>query len=449
MKKVLFLVAFFGALCLGGYAQSYWSLTGNGGTNPNSNFIGTSDAQPLIFKTNNAERMRLLSNKPFLGIGVSNPQSTLHLHYQQDYESSLKLLQLTTYQTGNSANDGLCIFSDKNTNDILLKQQETSKLLIETPGGGIAIAPDGKVGFGTTAPEGEIHVIGKLIIDRPDNTLSGLLFKHSKTKGQLPPTSYYSPYWDIYADCDGLKFNTLDANGLNTTQRMIISGGGGIGIGVNIPTATLDVSGSFKAQSASITNTLTVNDLSALGTATVTGNTYLNGNVGIGNTTPQATLDVSGSFKAQSANITGTTTTNVLGAQNANITGTTTTNVLGAQNANITGNTYLSGNVGIGVINNSSTVKLDVVGTIRSHEVKVCLNQGCDYVFNDDYKLMNLKDLNNFIKDNKHLPDVAPAAEMETEGINLSEMNALLLRKIEELTLYILDLQKQINDLKK
>jgi len=68
---------------------------------------------------------------------------------------------------------------------------------------------------------------------------------------------------------------------------------------------------------------------------------------------------------------------------------------------------------------------------------------------------MSLNDLNHYIKTNKHLPNVAPAAKMEAEGINLSEMNTTLLLKVEELTLYILqqnrqltELQNQINELK-
>ena len=104
-----------------------------------------------------------------------------------------------------------------------------------------------------------------------------------------------------------------------------------------------------------------------------------------------------------------------------------------------------NGNVGIGTA--TPDYKLDVEGTIRARELKVDM-QGADFVFEDDYQLRNLEEVQEFITTNKHLPDVAPAKEMQENGVNQSEMNQLLLRKIEELTLYVIDLKKENEKMK-
>jgi len=71
-----------------------------------------------------------------------------------------------------------------------------------------------------------------------------------------------------------------------------------------------------------------------------------------------------------------------------------------------------------------------------------------DFVFNDNYKKKSIPELEKYIKENKKLPDIPSASEVENNGIELGKMNAILLQKIEELTLYIVDQQKQIDDLK-
>ena len=102
-----------------------------------------------------------------------------------------------------------------------------------------------------------------------------------------------------------------------------------------------------------------------------------------------------------------------------------------------------NGNVGIGTI--IPDAKLAVKGTIHAQEVKVDLSvPGPDYVFEESYNLPSLTDTENFIKQNKHLPEVPSACEMEENGINLSEMNMILLKKVEELTLYLLKQNKTI-----
>lgn len=101
--------------------------------------------------------------------------------------------------------------------------------------------------------------------------------------------------------------------------------------------------------------------------------------------------------------------------------------------------------IGIGTINPDS--KLTVAGNIHSREVKVTINAGADFVFANEYKLPSLEKVELFIKENKHLPEIAPAIEMEKNGIHLAEMNIKLLQKIEELTLYTIQQQKEIKEL--
>jgi hypothetical protein len=100
-----------------------------------------------------------------------------------------------------------------------------------------------------------------------------------------------------------------------------------------------------------------------------------------------------------------------------------------------------NGNIGIGTIN--PTEKLVVAGKILAMEVKVQNVPASDYVFEPDYNLLSLHEVESFIKENKHLPDIPSAAEFKENGVGLGEMDNMLLRKVEELMLYVIDLKKE------
>ena len=68
-------------------------------------------------------------------------------------------------------------------------------------------------------------------------------------------------------------------------------------------------------------------------------------------------------------------------------------------------------------------------------------------MFEKDYKLLPLNEVEQFITQNQHLPNVPTAAEVEANGVNLGEMNAILIQKVEELTLYIIQLEKRLSEI--
>ena len=561
MKKTLLLFIVLAFAFSGVYAQS-WNLTGNTGTNPPTNFIGTTDLKPLVFKTWGFERMRLLDgDKSFLGIGTPIPLATLHLHYDDLTSPSIQnLLQLTTP----NCTTGFNVSYNKNTKAIYFKQQEEEKFFIEGPFGGFMINQWGNICFGTDEPEEKLHLVGKMIIDRTTTGLSNsssLQFKHSDDIRDIGPgTPQYVPYhWDIYSDVQGLKFNTVLNSSGKTRQCLIISDGGNVGIGVTSPQAKLHVDTDILAD-----GNITTKDKLILATdntannrweisRTTTGLNYAykttsqrdilfisnDGKIGIGKTNPATALDVNGtatvtelnavnSLTAKNTTISGPFTVNNIATVTGLLTATTDAKVNGlltANNTTITGsltarNTTINGPLTVNntatvtglltasanaevsgtltakssatvtglftasanaevsgtltadgtltansnatvngqlTVNNDATIsgkltanKIRVNEMLSAKEIKVQLaNPWPDYVFSKEYNLLPLNQVEEYINENQHLPNVPSAVEVEENGIELGKMNAILLQKMEEMTLYILDLQKQIDELKK
>ncbi|HEY9006942.1 hypothetical protein [Ohtaekwangia sp.] len=111
-----------------------------------------------------------------------------------------------------------------------------------------------------------------------------------------------------------------------------------------------------------------------------------------------------------------------------------------------TGNIYYTnGNVGIGT-SDTKGYKFAVAGKAAVEEITVKLSASWpDYVFASSYRLPSLSDLEKFIVMHRHLPEIASAEEISKTGVDIGEMNILLLKKVEELTLYIIELEKKNN----
>ena len=109
----------------------------------------------------------------------------------------------------------------------------------------------------------------------------------------------------------------------------------------------------------------------------------------------------------------------------------------------VEGTTRLNGNVNIGT--GSALANLTVAGIINAREVKVTANAGADFVFTPEYRMRSLAEVEQFINANKHLPDIAPADSMIQNGVSMGEFQIQLLQKIEELMLYVIEQQKQLD----
>ena len=226
-----------------------------------------------------------------------------------------------------------------------------------------------------------------------------------------------------------------------------VSGAGTVSATDNILQAIQKLNGNIAAGSGAVTNVSSANTDISIATGTTTPVLSLNSGSGANQI---AKRDGSGNLSA--ATFTGALAGNATSATTA---GTVTTNANLAGDVTSVGNTTTLANtiagaktfttsiyIGDGV--NTDPVKLWVNGKIKTRAIKVDPLNWPDYVFSKNYDLPKLSDIENFIVKNKHLPEVPSAMEVGKEGVDLGKMNEVLLRKIEELTLYLIDQNKRL-----
>jgi len=211
----------------------------------------------------------------------------------------------------------------------------------------------------------------------------------------------------------------------NNALRMTVKKDGKVGIGTGTPDELLDVNGNAKVRN----------------TFEVIGNSIFYDRVGIGTNAPSAKIEI--------RNNNNTATPGLLVASSFINTSTT------AEIANIISQVDSDSRKAFVVANGNGVYTENFVvfgdGHVFARDIKVSLDPFLhpDFVFEKNYNLKSLKEVELFINTNKHLPGVPSAAEVEQEkGITLGEMSEIQLQKIEELTLYIIDLNKKLEELK-
>lgn len=323
----------------------------------------------------------------------------------------------------------------------------------DNTGGGMSYAltilDNGNVGLGSTSPTADLHISSsttdsELLIeadtdnnnenDNPFITFSqdgypvgfvGLVGDNN----MAPQIQKYARYeqdennnWVQKHDYIGTLANSLfvGTNNGNNVQfgtqgniRMSIMGDGKIGIGRNNPAYELDVDGTIANNAILLNNHFGDLRMRRFGS---NDNTWKRALVP---SATQLTINYGGDFSA--------------GAR-----------VMGSQ-------LLVDGKVAIGTTNMPGNHKLYVDGSIMAEKVKVAIegtSNWADFVFSDDYQLRSLDQVENFIQENKHLPDVPSAKEVVESGVDLATMDVTLLQKIEELTLYVIKQGKAIEAMK-
>lgn len=415
-----------------------WSRYGNANIDT-AQFIGSTDTSAVVFKTNSQEALRLMGNGN-VGVGTATPTEKL------DVNGTIKA-------------QGFKL------DNLSFKFQAASGLIPEKITWG---AEDNAPWAAVGAPVMPSSCIDPLNIYRYNVFTGGAVFK---TKANQLCSNAEPSFYVGLLGCDaalevvqdGTTLNNGPSSNLNKLLLNTLCGrdvlvgrsdGGNLvvnhnlGIGVVAPAEKLEVNGNGK----------------------------ISGTVGIGNVIPEAALHIKNGL-ANSLIIENTQSPNILrleasngvsrmisngsiafffnsNQQNSNSEFSVQKNASSWNGSNVelfkiynNGNSYFKESLSIGTNSFHPDFKLQVCGGIKAKRVRV-EESWCDYVFDDNYQLLPLNEVEKYYKMYRHLPDIPPSSEIEINGLDLGQLVALQMKKIEELTIHMVEMQKEILKLK-
>ncbi|AYN00621.1 tail fiber protein [Chryseobacterium sp. 3008163] len=333
-----------------------------------------------------------------------------------EWDSVINQYKITIYHTASTGNPYNLRVSQQSQGNLVLDQVTLSAIYTKSVNGQNRhfVNYNENVGIGTKNPQTKLQIVSSLSDpNEPGTVIIGEVHQPNLRLG------YNSQYSWIQSHAGApLHINSVGNNVVFNKDA------GNVGIGIENPQTKLDVNGfvtskiTSGAVNPSNTSGFSVNELGT----NVLEMSYTRDGQGIG------------MIKTLSANHIAIGTNNT---ERLRINATT-------------------GNVGIGTQNPDQ--KLTVKGKIHAEDVIVNMNVPADYVFQkyydnhssirEDYSMMNLNELEAFIKENKHLPEIPSGEKMTQDGVTLGDFQMKLLQKIEELTLYVISLKKEVDTLK-
>jgi hypothetical protein len=413
------------------------TLTGTLPGTPNE-YLGSFNTADVVFKSGNAERMRILSSGN-VGIGTSAPVTALTV------QTAATNNGIRVIQTGTSAASfGLFNTSAGGHSWALmswgsLNGQGAGNFSIYDYAGYDRLfinGTSGFVGLGTVLPNAKLQVSGSALIT---STTAGSPASAAYIRGNSANSSQTTPeytWWNN--DQTGLFHPAADIIGFTTggTEKMRIQSNGYVGIGTNAPTAMLQLhNGALKL------------------TGLVAG---FGGPQIIWGGTPSVAPNGQWGLEC----LEGTSADGLNFWRPFGATGYTGNNILflastgrvGVNTNNPTAQFTVNGNVLIGdaLTNLPAGYKLYVETGILTEKVRVAVKNStnwADFVFDKSYRLMPLGEIESYITSNKHLPEIPSAEDVVKNGSDLGEMDVKLLQKVEELTLYLIEQNKKLEQL--